>query len=733
MPEANEIRFATPGAQRRILRCAVVLAALLFLSLCVVLLQFSKDREEAQTKSLETGQILAAEVAERIGQFSTDVRTGADSLALDLSSGAVTSESLLTRLQECLETDLIKGAGVAYRPFAYSDDQELYAPFLLKGEEEVRSLADAGNYADRNEALQANWYHSALMKNEGVWTAGNGLIDGAHVAFSTPFRGSDQQVRGVVVMAAAKADLTYLINSGFIGRFGAGFLADQRGELIAFPDATVLEDRAGILEIGALEENDSLRTLANTPEESGRLAGLDPLSKGAATHFYQKLPSTNWRLIVSALNEEITPNGRSIRREKMLLAVLFSAFLTVIAFCWAGRNQFSIRKLAYVAAIYSALTIAAVAVFWSLTLKKTLSERLSNGLAENSSRHFVAGQASIDAYVLDQTGQDANGDTRAAENAEAEENAPRVLPTGMSIESLEFMSSNNVKVSGMIWHRVPLSSAKDEIGDLVFPDSAPGIDGSGIDPATKIVDGDSVVFQRRFKVLLRLNLEFSHYPFDYQLLGMRLRPADPAQNVLLVPDLDAYELTHTRSTPGVSPGLVLPGWKTDGSFFTFEQAEANTDFGIRSAGDRSRPFDYQFNLLIRREIITPFLSHVFPLIVVSALLFGVLISTANNEKSKAVTGFSTFGVLNTCGAFFFAIIFVHIDMRASMSTDTITYLESLHLVLYFTLVLVAVDALFFTATDLVEWIEYKDNAIAKILYWPVLLTMALATTAYFFF
>jgi len=244
--------------------------------------------------------------------------------------------------------------------------------------------------------------------------------------------------------------------------------------------------------------------------------------------------------------------------------------------------------------------------------------------------------------------------------------------------------------------------------------------------------GESEVVTWDFRVLIRERFDYADYPFDHQRVPIKIGHPERDRNVILTPDLRRYQLINSAARPGVFDDLVLPGWTVRGSGFSYELTDYNVRFGDGPAGLTDVPI-LQFNVLSRRRMLTPFISHIAPLLIVAALLHGVLISSSFNEEKKTSSGFTTFGVLETSGAFFFTIALMHIDLRRGLDLDTITYLESLYITAYFVLLLVAINSLVFTITDAVPLLEYRDNLVAKLLFWPVTLGAVLAVTVATFY
>lgn len=143
--------------------------------------------------------------------------------------------------------------------------------------------------------------------------------------------------------------------------------------------------------------------------------------------------------------------------------------------------------------------------------------------------------------------------------------------------------------------------------------------------------------------------------------------------------------------------------------------------------------ELNFNIILQHDILTPIIAHVVPLLIVAIMLYGVLVSSTKIESKTSIAGFNTFGVLEICAAFFFVVVLAHIDLRSNLNTGVVTYIEYLYFITYLMFLLSAVNSIMFTTTDQFRVIEYGDNLIAKLLYWPLYLGLIFAITIRIFY
>jgi hypothetical protein len=203
--------------------------------------------------------------------------------------------------------------------------------------------------------------------------------------------------------------------------------------------------------------------------------------------------------------------------------------------------------------------------------------------------------------------------------------------------------------------------------------------------------------------------------------------------VVLVPDLGAYKLMNPTSLPGLEQGLNLPGWQLTQSFFELRNKRYDTNFGLeRSLAKENFPALY-FSITIRRVFVDAFISNLTPLIIVTILLFTLLMIAIKDER---LVGFMQAGsgrVLNICVAMFFVIAFAHIDIRRRIAAEEVFYLEYFYFLIYVTMLWISINSVLFAMGKNIRLIQYRENLISKLLFWPFLLGLMFAITVFAFY
>ncbi len=307
-------------------------------------------------------------------------------------------------------------------------------------------------------------------------------------------------------------------------------------------------------------------------------------------------------------------------------------------------------------------------------------------------------------------------------------NGPYLVPTGVSIQSLEFLSANNVQVTGYVWQTYDASMPAGVTRGFVLPEAVE--DAYQAEEAYRRVDADGETIGWYFHAILRQQFDYRQYPFDRQDVWIRLWHADLDRNVVLTPDFTAYANIDPTTLPGLEEQFVYEGWDPEFTGFSIALNTYNTSFGLdREAGSATFPELY-YNVGLQRDFLSPLLDHILALTVVALLLFATVRLTTMDETHQRRRGNLVFEVLRFCAALLFVVILAHNGIRSAVTPDQIAYLEMFPFLLYAALLLVAWNAILLTSPQPPRAIAYQDNIVASLLYWPLLLGALLLVTLF---
>lgn len=311
------------------------------------------------------------------------------------------------------------------------------------------------------------------------------------------------------------------------------------------------------------------------------------------------------------------------------------------------------------------------------------------------------------------------------------------LTTGIYVQSLSFVSANDVQVTGRIWQRLPPGAELPPGAQMgvLFPDAISAHDGN-LTPIYQnfALPSGARLFMWNFQVVLRQGFDYDHYPLDGKLVWIRFWTQDVENQVQLVPDLGAYASTESGSGMGISESLVSGEWTVRDSFFGLQQVAYGTDFGRDTRGLTGQPLrpELRFHVMLERNFTDAFLVSLVPLFVTLGLLFGLTMTVSRDPDESDRLGFSTMSVFGSCAGLFFISLLGHIQIRQQFAGSQIVYLEYFYIASYVVLLFVSVFSFMITYSEnpRESWLLRDDGHNVKLVYWPAILIVLLALSAW---
>lgn len=305
------------------------------------------------------------------------------------------------------------------------------------------------------------------------------------------------------------------------------------------------------------------------------------------------------------------------------------------------------------------------------------------------------------------------------------------VPTGVFLQSLEFLSGDNVQVSGYYWQRFGPDIPDDFVRGVVFPEAIR--DAYKQTEAYRYTEGDVETVGWYFETTIREPFDYTYFPFDRQDVWIRLWSRDFTHNVVLVPDFPSYSDLEPLALPGLERDFVYSGWTPRFSGFSMAVQPYTTSFGLGTAEEILLLPELYFNLILDRNFVGPFLEHFIFALAVAIMLFGLLVLTTDDENLKSRFQLTTAGVLAACSGLIFAVILKHNQLRALLGTRGVSYIEIIPILLYLAIAAVVINAILLASPVKLRLIHHRNNLWPVLLYWPILLGSVLLATLYLFF
>lgn len=310
---------------------------------------------------------------------------------------------------------------------------------------------------------------------------------------------------------------------------------------------------------------------------------------------------------------------------------------------------------------------------------------------------------------------------------------PFFIPTGIFIESVDWLDANSFYISGYIWQKYPhITKGKISQG-FVLPEAVNLKKRVAYRWESESVETVGWFFEGK----ISQQFDYTKYPFDHKTVRLRLWHEDFNQKALLSPDLKSYDSTLATDKFGIDPEITLGGYQIIETFFRYQHHRYDSNFGYMGPKSQKNFPELYYNIVIKRHYVDALIINVLPLIVVIILCFSSLLSITFDPEKREIYNFRFLEILTQCGALFFVILLAHIHLREILAGVGIVYLEYMYVIAYISIVYVAVNAFLVVHAELTDYaiyrlIKYEDNLLPKVLFLPLFAASALGVSLYFF-
>ena len=321
---------------------------------------------------------------------------------------------------------------------------------------------------------------------------------------------------------------------------------------------------------------------------------------------------------------------------------------------------------------------------------------------------------------------------------------PKFIPTGLFVQSIEFNSATNVRLTGFVWQRFQKGEEIPDEAQVVFAEAI----SISMELAYTVedVESDEIIKGWYFVTELNERFDYSYFPFDRQSIWIRIWSKNFGENIVLIPDFDSYDSLNPRALPGLEKDFPLFNWELEKSYFNMRINSYNSNFGQKSFNNRNAVPELYFNIDVRRKFLNPFISHLFPLIIVLLMLFAIIMTVSRRKENSQLLGFNVSSVVASSTALFFVLLIAHVQLREELSSDRIVYLEGYYFVSYLVILLTTANSILFTwdlssmqanqnrkfMIRFINWLHYENNLIPKLFYWPFISVLIFFFTAFKF-
>ena len=607
------------------------------------------------------------------------------------------------------------GITAAFEPEFSDGPSVLYSPFYSKITNKIEYIEESYDYT--NDSLEtAHWYTDVIKKKQGNWSdpyigqvAKELIIDYGVPFYKTDENGS-KEISGVVSFTISSTYINDFIHKITLGKSGFAFLATKELNLISHPSTALLTDpeKFNIM----VNSNPDFKEILVNPE--GHLVSYSAIAQEEAHYFYTTLQN-DWILIVVLPQQDLVNYTLDGNRKLIVLSVFLSIsviLLLIIFFkVWEGHTNrlWNFSNLTAILILFNIIFIWVI--FYSHDANISFHEEPK-----------ILGENSIINYV--------NKKNEELKQLNPEQEFVEI-PTGIFLYDIDFKNAYDVAIQGKIWQKIPDGFEPTNEFSFVFPQaSATGIS-VRIRPVLKKKLNDFWLYRYDFNATIQFDFNYLKFPLNTKKLDLQLLYPNMDDHVILTPDLASYDFTDPFLKPGISDDMYMPDSKILSSFFTFNEHNFRSDLGNSDFKGLKETSVLTFNVLVKNIIISSVITYVVPIFIVAMLIF-LLPFTVNQKEGKSKEG-NSLNIIQAAGGFFFVLLLSHIQLRSNIETPGLTYLETFYFVMYFMLVIMSSAVLLFLKTDKYPILEYKENLLFKLSYWPILLLSIYLISIFLFF
>jgi len=666
-------------------------------------IDYLRYNQERQEKSIELGQRAGIRVAEALDAALFEIAGRAHEYAAEIASIDSDARLLESIEQESQRFSLVSGVTVAFEPGAFAG-KERYAPFFNKVRDEFQFVEDTYDYTS-NELDTAKWYTRVVESKQAKWSAPY-YAEAAEtmvVDYGVPITDEEGRVTGIVDYTVSLSDFTGIVDSISVGEAGYGFTYDQSGTILSHPNPIYLLDNVFRLTDG--KDEAILRAMREDAE--GVVAYNSTYTYKYSWFFFRALESTGWKSVLVFAEDDLLGASDDGRRKLIHIGIGIGILLLALLAFVQGIDGFSRIELWRMVVLVSLVILGNIGLIWYLNVTTDFSR--FDGDAER-----IVNKTVLNKYV-----EQYDDELYKLINARH-----RKVPTGIFIESYE-LSSFDASLIGKLWMKYPKDLYEAAPPAFYFPDvSAREARGLVSDKLSEVEYDDYVLVTWRFRVTLEQDFSYRQFPFEQNDIRLDVLYPDFSKNIMLVPDLDSYDILNPSVRPGMNPNITVPSSETIASFFALRTMEFKSTFG-GSRLVKNHPM-LSFNMVAKRIYLNPFIANMIPILIVALIMFVVLYVSSNEEDSRS--GLTTMNVIQSSAGFLFILLLAHVNERNRIETPEIAYIELFYfsMYLYITLQTLALATMFRG----VDWklFRYEDNLILKLLFWPMLLSIWYAFT-----
>lgn len=673
-----------------------------------------QDKKKTESLILDDLEAGSLSLAQNINQKLKSVVPLVNEISASISQANLKSDAIRRLLEKRFHNtpELLDLASI-FVPFAHDPEIRLHAPRVRRQNQDIVHDEIAYDYT----LAEHSWYQVVLARGRAYWSEPFFHSDYKQmvICYGAPFykiNGGDKKLRGIIIATVPIQQLQEMLAEMSIRQSGYGFLLASNGRFIVHPNDDYIQNRNTFFDTIGQSDEVVLPKIQKALSGSQQLIDVPDASNGKMSWVSMTpLKAVGWTLGVSLFKDELAFYNPQQRHQLIWVSmcVLFGLMLLLSVYTLKRKERLGVLSLFI--SVVSILLIVEISVICYLRIN--LPDPVTN-----------QGALMVSKTLLKKHLEKRRFELKGKRHKQAQDAV--LLPTGILLQSISLLKQNNIKITGYLWQKIPLS----------HPDIMPGFHFSNaVEAIQREVVLDSVGKKYRevgwfFSTTIRVAHNAETYPLDVRNIHLHIYHQQLDVNIISVPDLEAYTLLAPSALSGISTSLALPGWEITRSYFSYGKHNSEMD-GPNSTKD---VLNLRFNIIAQRQFRDPFVSIFLPLIGISFILYSLLIITTKDPEKLTRFGYNKINsYLGPVSGLLFALILIQIRMRDNIGASTIVYVEYFYFVMYLAIISVLFNDLLYNSKIKTPWLEYQNNLLPKLVFWPLLLFVILIITIVFIY
>ena len=696
---------------------SILSAAALIMTISFVYQFITKKNSVVESARLEA-QLSAQQAAQKINTFISILQPIAQSIADELSEKQLNADQIEELLKSKKPVE-ISGLGVAFLPNAFSAEKKLYAPYYLEkdGTQQLIRLEDLYDYSSSENSWLYDAINQGSMFAEPYFGSASNTILIEYVAPIYRTVKGEQVAVGIVYANQSVEHLKHILTTLFLNDAGYWAILSNTGTYLAHPLDQLVQKQTSIFDLAKQIKNDSLAQAGKKILEKEHifLEYENEITGASSWLFTEPIEGTNWTIAGIFDKAELPIDPLILRKQLINPSIYLALFLIFFVFLLLSLLKERMTPHWWIASgLISLALVAQIGWTWYATFSyPDFRKDEKSYIVENKANLYNYIKEAIQPYRYGQPSSEPAAPRSMQEALTARQDS-RFIPTGIYVNNVQFRGINEIQISAYVWQRFTNGIHDAVPRGFIFPQATESV----ITEISRIKDSTTETIMWEVYAKLNQFFLFEDYPFDSKSLRIQFWHRHIKKNIVLIPDLDSYQLINPRSLPGIDDEAYLPGWQIVASHFGYKKENYSTNFGAYATGpfgiyksiDKSEAPELFFDILIKRNIIDSLTSDLLPVTVIAFLLFVILLTSVRLG----------YGVIASCASVFFGTVFAHMRFREKVPHSQVVYFENFFFLMYAFIILVLLATILYQQEFNIPFIRYKRNLFLKVCYFPFL-------------